>query len=56
VLEKKEPGIAPGKKAKVEQSPERGLAEVVRVLASVFRQANFSHDDIQTLDELHGFE
>ncbi|GEL51933.1 hypothetical protein ATR01nite_30080 [Acetobacter tropicalis] len=56
VLEKKELGIALGKEAEVEQTPKRGLAEVVSVLASVLWQTNFSHDDVQALDELHWLE
>ena len=56
VFEKKELGIALGKEAKVEQTPKRGLAEVMGVLVSVLRQANFSHDNVQALDELHGLE
>ena len=56
VFEKKELGIALGKEAKVEQTPKRGLAEVMGVLVSVLRQANFSHYDVQALDELHRLE
>ena len=46
VLEEKEFLVALGKKAEVKQSPKRGLAEVVSVLVSVLRQANFGHDNV----------
>jgi hypothetical protein len=55
-LKRKNFGIALGEKAEVKQSPKRGLAEIVGVLVSVFRQADFRHDYVQARDELHGLE
>ena len=56
MLEQEKLGVSLRKKAEVEQSPQRGLSEIVRVLVAVLRQADLRYDDIQARGEFDWFK